>query len=420
MDESLNITFYFPYMEDSGVPVLFYRMANSLAKENSDLRISVIDYENGVMARNLLKLPNLVHIKFEPGKEVTLPTQSILVMQSFVPYYWPKELVLKSYQRLFFWNLHPQNLVPSLLPVPYLRDIPFNNFGVYKFMSNFYPELMTRLREFIKVLIKHKALYFMDSSNLNYTSKYLFHEIEAADFIPVPAEFNINHIDVEDPILEGDILNVGWVGRLCDFKSYILVYTINKLAEIATQITGKKIVFHIVGDGPFMQYIKDNITPVEHIAVIFHGSIAHDKLDEFICKNIDVLTAMGTSALEGAKLAKPTILLDFTFNKVKKDYVFRMLHETKKYDLAHLITEEDFNQGNNSLLDIMKGIISDYGLYAKKAKLYFAENHDIKIVQNIFLDKVQHSTLEYSMINPELFKKGSILQFYNKIRGLDN
>lgn len=419
MDNQESICFYFPYQEDSGVPVLFARMANELAVSCPKIMIYVIDYENGVISRNILKRDNIILIPFNDNIEVSPPENTVLVMQTFLPYYWPKELKLKANTRLFFWNLHPQNLIPSLLPVPYLRQIPFNNFGVFKILTNFYTRLFKRLREYVILLMKTESLYFMDKSNLDYTSKYLSINLVKTDYIPVPVEFDAN-LNTRSEIKNQGELNVGWIGRLCDFKSYILVYTINKLVEIAPRFESIKFKYHIVGNGPFLEYIKKNINTSDFVEVIFHGAIPHNKLNDFLENEIDIVTAMGTSALEGAKLGKPTILLDFSFKEIKRDYLFRLLNETIEFDLAHLVSNSDFQDGNDSLYLIFENIINDYTQYSKLAINYFIQNHDIKNVSQLLVEKIKGASLEYHMINPSVLKKGRILQFYNKLRRLNN
>jgi glycosyltransferase involved in cell wall biosynthesis len=415
-----SLCFYFPYYEDSGVPVLFYRMANKVAQGRRDLIVYVIDYENGAMARNLLPLSNLKLIVFEKNMKVSVPKDSVLIMQTFVPYYWPEELELSNEQRLFFWNLHPQNLIPSLLPIPFLRELPMNNFGIYQFTSVFYKRLFSNLRAYVKLLLDTDSLYFMDKSNLDFTSKYLFIDIENQHYLPVPAvSSEIDVISNEDFLL-GETIHIGWVGRLCDFKSYILVYAINKISEIATRFKDKKFVYHIVGDGPYLEYIKNNIKLSATVSVIFHGSLPHDKLDDFVNNNFDIVTAMGTSALEGAKLGKPTILLDFIFKEVKKDYKFRMLYNTKEFDLAHLITESDYEAGNDSLFGIINEILSDYSLHSNRSLEYFRSNHSIENVSDMLIKKALNSKLVFSMINPSVLKKGIMLRMYNKVRKLEN
>ena len=415
-----SICFYFPYHEDSGVPVLFYRMANAVAQKRLDISISVIDFENGAMARNLLPLSNIHLIAFQKNKKVSPPKGSVLVMQTFVPYYWPNELDLDSDQKIFFWNLHPQNLIPSLLPIPFLRELPMNNFWVYQFCSKFYKNLFSNLRAYVQLLQVKEALCFMDKSNLDFSEKYLFTNIEIQQFLPVPTVSSSVELNFNEKRSLKATINVGWVGRLCDFKSYVLVYTINKLSDISHRFDNKKFVYHIVGDGPFLDYIKNNIKLSENVSVVFHGSMPHNKLDNFINENFDIMTAMGTSALEGAKLAKPTILLDFTFKKIEKDYLFREIHNTVGFDLAHNITSKDYKIGNDTLFEIVNEIILDYPLHALKAFEYYQNNHSIEKVQEVFINKALNTKLAFSMIDPSILKKSKLLRFYNKLRKLEN
>ncbi|MDC1416921.1 hypothetical protein N8130_00080 [Flavobacteriaceae bacterium] len=413
-----SLSFYFPCHEDSGVPVLFYRMANVIARSRPDIFVYIIDFEDGTIARNILALPNINLIVFEKDKKVSLPEESILVMQTFVPYYWPEELDLDSDQKIFFWNLHPQNLIPSLLPIPFLRKLPMNNFQVYRFCSNFYKTLFSNLRAYVQLLQEKEAICFMDKSNLDFTMKYLFTNIEIEQYLPIPVESSTVELNLIGQNSLNDNINVGWIGRLCDFKSYILVYTINKLADISHRFSNKKFVYHIVGDGPFLDYIKSSIKLSKNVSVVFHGSVAHDKLDNFINDNIDIMTAMGTSALEGAKLAKPTILLDFTFKKIEKDYLFREIQNTIGFDLAHEITNKDYVNGNDTLFEILNGIFSDYTLHAQKAFEYYENSHGIDKVQKLFINSALNSKLSFSMIDSELYKKSRLLKIYNKLRKL--
>jgi hypothetical protein len=412
------ICFYFPYLEDSGVPVLFYRMANHIACSNPSIMVSIIDYEDGAMWRNVLNLPNLFKIRFEDGKEVNTPDDCVLVLQAILPYNWPTELVLKSSQRLFFWNLHPQNLIPSLLPIKYFRDFQFYNFSVYIFLSWFFQKLLFDIRSFVDILISNKALYFMDKSNLDLTAKYLFLNIQNRHFIPVPANLHDPKLIIDETKELGEVINFGWIGRLCDFKSYILVYAIKKLNSEASKFKNKKFYFHIVGTGPFEIYIRNEVKDCNYISVLFHGSLAHNEIDNFILNKIDILMAMGTSALEGAKLGIPTFLLDISLKKIHGDYVFRMLYDTKEFDLGHFISNEDFVNNNTSFYDLVNDIIHNYRFHSKKSFEYFFQNHDIENVSNIFLNKAFNTGLIYSMLNPGYFKKPKFLKFYNKLRGL--
>jgi glycosyltransferase involved in cell wall biosynthesis len=412
---SSDLCFYFPYLEDSGVPVLFARMANTLAEKHPGIKVYVIDYINGSIARNIKSLENIILIPYTDDTVTSPPEDAILIMQSFVPYHWPESLAVSPKTRIFFWNLHPKNFIPSLLPITKLRDITFNNFSLYKFIGLFFPFLMRRLRSFVHLLLAHKALAFMDQPNFDMTKKYLFIKNFEPVFIPVPATPPLQTVIKDLKKVDKDHLNYCWVGRICDFKAHILLYTANKLAKAAYD-SGSDITFHIIGDGPDKDYVLSNIIENEKFKIKYAGALPHSELDQYLLDHVDVVAAMGTSALEAAKLGIPTILLDFSYKPIDKDYVFRWLHQTVNYDLGHVISDADSNQNNESLKNMVVSLQKNYEIESEKSLKYFTEHHSIEKVSEKFFHQVNESDLEFDLINPSLLRKPAILEYYYKIR----
>ena len=252
MNKQQHICFYFPYNEDSGVPVLFARLAKNIAVRYPAIKVTIIDYKDGAMSRSIAGYNGISKIEFIDNQVVIPPVDAILVQQSDVPYYWPENLSPENDTRLYFWNLHPRNFLPSLLPVPYIREWPFNNFFIYKKLTLLYPKLLKNLLSYVNLLLKHKALSFMDSANYNTTRKYLFLEDFKNEYLPVPA-YSSQELKKIFNHNVGTAYNYCWIGRICDFKAHILLYTVNKLGEIALdhQI---RIKYLIIGDGPLMGY----------------------------------------------------------------------------------------------------------------------------------------------------------------------
>lgn len=416
MNKPHHICFYFPYKEDSGVPVLFARLAKNITERYPSIKVTIIDYKDGAMSRSIRGHNNIEQIEFVDNQVIIPPSDAILVQQSDVPYYWPENLKPKNDTLLYFWNLHPRNFLPSLLPLPYVREWPFNNFFLYKKIAFLYPTLLGNLFSYVNLLLKHKALSFMDSTNYNTTKKYLFMEEFNREYLPVPAH-SAQELRKKISFNEDIGYNYCWIGRICDFKAHILLYTANKLGEIALdhQI---KINYLIVGDGPLTEYVRSNIVENVFFSVEFCGSVPHSEMDNFLLTKVDVVTAMGTSALEGAKLSIPTILLDVSYKKIEKDYIFRWLYNTKDYDLGHIIDKEDFKRGNDSLKKLVFSVIDDYQLEADKAHLYFNKNHAMDIVTDKFLSFASQSSLTYGMIDEKFYKKPLLLTYYNNLRKL--
>ena len=415
-ESELKLCFYFPYHEVSGVPVLFFRMANELAILNKLIHIYVIDYTDGAIARNLIINSNITLLPFTDGIPISPPVDAILVMQSILPYSIRPELKILPDTKLVFWNLHPDCLVPSLIPLPYLRSLQNKNFKLYSLLARtLYPALIRNLREFTEQAIAKKALWFMDQSNLDKTLKYLFTHISDVDFVPVPA---LGSKLIKANAFPGkEVLNFTWVGRLCDFKSQILMYTIKKLSSLACE---KKIKLHysIIGDGPFRKEISALVLNNDWFTLEMLGSLKPDALDNYLLENTDVLTGMGTSALEGAKLGIPTILLDISYYPVKGDYKFRWLHESKNFDLAHDITENDLEEGNLILKQMIDDLFNNYQALSAKALDYFLQNHEMKNALNKFIFKIKQSEMKFSDINPSLLYKSKVRKTYDILVGL--
>jgi hypothetical protein len=413
----LSYCFYFPYHEDSGVPVLFFRLANVLALKYPEIQVYVIDYENGAMARHLIKAPNITLCIFEDGKDMVPPEDAVLVMQSDVPYYWPKELKPGAHTKLFFWNLHPRNFIPSLLPFPFIRELPYNSFALYKLLVKFYPGTMARIINYVKLLLDNNALYFMDQTNSDYTNKFLFLNYKTPNYLPVPITSPQTEQAISSKKINKKELNFAWLGRICDFKIHILIYTCNKVAVIAEQLQ-VKIKFYIIGDGPFMDYAKQHIIETSFLSVVYCGAIPHSKLADFFLNKVDVVASMGTAALESAVLKIPTILLDFSYKKIDINYKFRWLYDTVNFDLGHEISAQDHDATDESLKSMLIEFIDNYEFISNRTFEYCNNNHMIENIVDRFIDFSSHTKLKFNMLDNHYFKKPLLLKLYNKMRSL--
>jgi len=152
--------------------------------------------------------------------------------------------------------------------------------------------------------------------------------------------------------------------------------------------------------------------------VIFCGALPHEKLEEFLLENVDILTAMGTSALEGCPLFIPVIPVDASYKKIKGDCKYRMLYESKNYELGHIITKKDYVPGNESLKQIVENIINNYQAEGEKTYRYFIENHTIESVVDKFMSRVFQTTLTYGMIDKSYFKKSWALTIHDALHPL--
>lgn len=414
--KNISLCFYFPYKEISGVPVLFSRLINYLSSSHNNYNISLIDYEDGATINNIINKHKINHIIFYDRIKVYAPVDSVLILQSILPYAMRPELVINTKTKILFWNLHPDNLVPILFPFPYLRNFQNKNFDLYaKIIKSFWSKNLRRCQVFVESATYKKGLIFMDSSNKNKTEKYLFLNFLSTEYLPVPALSS--EFKKAKPETISEKLKISWVGRLCDFKYHILAYTINRIYEFSNKFK-TCVVFSIIGDGPFYDELnKLSDRNNQYFELIMLGTINPVELDRTLLNHSDVIVGMGTSALEGAKLGIPTIVLDFSYYTIKQDYKYRWLHDTQNYDLGHDISNDDYLSGNNSIEDMLKLILVEYNVLSQMSLDYFNKYHTISSVSNKLILACNNTEFNFGDIDINLKRKGLTRRLYDKIRG---
>lgn len=413
-----RVYFFFPYMEDSGVPMLFSRVAKWLAGHyGEEYEVFVVDYPDGAMARNLLEADGVKVKEYDDEKDCHIEDDAIIIMQSNNPkLLWPKRLKLSPKTRVFWWTLHIRCLAPSLLPQPF-SDIPFKHHWLYKTCSLFYWKFMHEFAHLVDDMINHGSLFFMDEPNLKEAVKHLPMKHKTVErYLPVPAG------DYDGPLKNNpclDPIRLCWLGRVELEKLPILDYTLKKASEWALK-QKRKVEFYVLGYGQDTDYI-DNLS-VEHEWFKKHKvtPIKVTDINSFLLENVDAMFALATSSLEAAKLGIPTIMLDSAYKPITEDYIYRFVTERKGCELTHVVSKDDFEKGNDSFDQIMDGIINRYFEVGKACRDYFVKNHSLSNVGELLVQLLRKSTFTYDMIDPYLVKPFALWEAYLKIRNRKN
>ena len=184
----MKLSFYFPYHQISGVPVLFANLINTVLSDSLIEKIYIIDYEDGALNKLTEDSPKLKRLYFNDGVKLEVPKDSILVMQSLIPYTIRDELVIKDSVKIFFWNLHPENLVPNFVPIISVNNIITANYKFFKkYIDLIFNKRITNARNFLELCLNKKSLVFMDKTNLyNTCYKLNFSQDKKINFLPVP------------------------------------------------------------------------------------------------------------------------------------------------------------------------------------------------------------------------------------------
>ncbi|CAM3843193.1 hypothetical protein [Polynucleobacter antarcticus] len=378
-----NVYFVFPYRGIGGVPVLFVRIGEYLAKIGL-IRAYFVDYLDGAMAK--MRDPNLSELlAYSDDEFVSIPNKSFVVFQSMTPWSIFPQLKIGSCSHILFWNCHPLNLIPmppGLRPLMQ-RSVSFSRILFKTALKGWHYKVIN----FLEYLISKNAIVFMDENNLRATEEYLQYAIPDPVFFPIPVDvFENSDLENEERKFGmGRPLRLAWVGRIVDFKFHILKRTLLELAAIQASLPFP-IEIKIIGEGEMLSELKEVAGQLKDVKSTFINSIPSDELDIYLVDNVDLLLAMGTSALDGAKLGIPTILLDMSYKEVDSRYHYQWLYRRHGFTLGDIINSSHLSGSCGSLTLRLLELNENFIFHAKRSKEYVLMNHDVKLEANKFLN----------------------------------
>ena len=397
----------------SGVPVLFARLANYISK-NFNYIVQIVDYKDGVMAGMLKSNKKITLIEFKDGQPTETVKDTTVIMQSILPNTIRPELNLYHNTKILFWTLFHYNLVPDFLPVKGLRQFHHNSPFFKGLDSIIKKKYYKNLNLFVRKLHEKSSIYFMDNSTYEITNDALKLNISDPNIIPIcigDAEKNKNQVIKQDK----PTFNVCWVGRIEDFKTSILQYSINQVKRYADK-SREKIQYNVIGYGGDIEKVQSSIDNSEYFTANFIGEMNVNSLNDYLIKNVDLLMSMGTAALEGGKLKIPTILLDASYEEISNDYKFKWLFNSDGSNVAQFIHSTSFENNGQSIDKIIESVTGDQDTLGEKCFMYVKNNHNINSVSNKLIAGVKKASFTWGDINPQLLKKNKIREIYDHYR----
>lgn len=413
----LKIYFCFPCRGVGGVSLLFLRLAEYLTHHEL-AECHLVDYADGYMAR-MCRTPG-VQLEIYADKseyQVIVPPDALVIFQSMTPWSIFPGVNISLSARIIYWNCYPFNLIPLF---PGLRRVMQRNEQFARVILHTVLMLYrAKMRRLVRLMSLKQSLVFMDKTNVATTERYLDLVVDQPVYIPIPVPRSINKTACDER-LNGEFrrngLRVVWIGRIVDFKFFTLLHSLRELDRIQT-ILSMKITVTIVGSGDWQNRLKKEVSNLSKISCVFIDYVAPGELDDFLIRNADLLLAMGTSALEGAKLGIPTLLLDLSHVEVSSNYVFTWLHERTGYDLGGIVSEGYLVDENTSMLDHINELIFDFSSVSHKTLNYFEANHEISNVVKKMLEVISQASCTYGDLQVAgLLERGRIYTMFTKIR----
>mgnify|MGYP006093001565 CR=1 FL=1 len=385
-----HVVFMYPSRNLGGAQLLFARLARYLAEEDV-LDVTVVDYHDGFIRRQLEGVVNVNFINYYPG--VTLPADSVTITALTNLAYLRFMVSAKSLKGDFLlWSLHPKNIEHVI-------------------NSHFRRLFQLRRKKIFKELVElaeSGCIVFMDGCNKFSFEKVLGTKVIAENYLPIPIPIPLPLERSLGSRIQtmGPEISIAWLGRI----SFDKVSAIKKIIEdISLSNYRHNVTFHVVGDGPEMgsvlKYINKKNVKLNHV-----GTLKQPALDQFLINQVDFGISMGTSSLEFAKLKIPVALVDYSLSKIPRSHGYIWLNDTVNFTLGNDVTW-GFSRKmsfDDLVLELSEDMINDVG---SRCFDYVLNNHTLNSVSKKLLEaldikakanrfKVTHVE---SLISPYLF-----------------
>lgn len=412
MGVKAKVVFCFPFRGVGGVSLLFLRVGEDLAARNL-AQVCFVDYADGFLAQH--RRSDLTDfVEYRDNAEVCIPEGSTLILQSITPWSLFPSLRIPATCKVVFWNCHPFNLVPTL--PGFRRQMQANPVLGRAVIATVLRPFLSKMKALVRFMVDRQALVFMDATNVSVTERYLGMSLPAPLFLPVAAQSVTRFKSCVWPTGEPTGLRVAWIGRIVDMKYYILKYALEEMSRVQADLPFP-ITMTVVGSGEALERTRREAERLTRLITRFIDHIPPEELDDFLLNEVDLLLAMGTSALEGARLGVPTILLDVSYGEVTRGYLFTWLYERAGFSLGDLLGAQHFQQGNRSLRVKIDELVADFARVSTRTREYFEANHSVTSVAARLLEIVDRSSCSYgALVQAGLMRPSIAYQVFSTIR----
>jgi hypothetical protein len=238
----------------------------------------------------------------------------------------------------------------------------------------------------ISYLMKSNALFFMDKNGVEELERRKY-SVKKPAYIPIPVEIPAS-LTASKKKSAGKTITVTYVGRDVEWKIFPLKKVIEDCAALQ-EYTFKFIVFCDKSEN-YSRILNMNCS---NVYVNYNEGVYGGDLDNMLCKYADIHFAMGTSALDGAKMGVPTVLLDFSEKEFPDNYRYKFIHHAQGYSLGD--DAVNYKKGKHDLtMEKIVKTISDHESYKKlqhECYGYVKENHSLQNISSLLVNACSHT-----------------------------
>gem|GEM_PF-2289947 len=402
-----KLIFCFPYRGAGGVNMMFMRLASHLHRQG--VQVALVDYEDGAMATG--KDRDIELIPYFDDRPVLIPIDAIIVFQSMTPWSIFPSLRIAPETNLFFITTLPANFYP-VLP-GFLRNKMYEGGTIAKF---FWHTLLRNeygiAKRFLDLIESKNAHAILDTDIVCNLKQSLGAALPQPKLLPLFSDDTHSNGFLGKTRLNTDVLTLGWVGRLADFKITILNRVLLDAYEYASAHS-QKIEFTVVGSGEYETLLAD--LKSDFFTIVKIPSVTPAELNGFLLK-LDMLFAMGTTALEGAKLGVPTVRLDYSYSKIPEGYRYKFFHEIQGYSMGERIDSDCFRNGTHLFKDIMCVLRDGREELSQKGYDFYHAHHTIANSARLLMEYIGGSSLRWKDLSERGLLNSFLFDFWKNLR----
>lgn len=207
------------------------------------------------------------------------------------------------------------------------------NLFVYKVLA--FP-LRILGKKLLSSLLSDRAVIFTDEVGMYADVQCLKFKPTNINDLIFPIAVDVQY-DIPRPVFPHRPRRFMWIGRVDkDFKVLPLLRAIRDVSSALNRgVLQGEIEFTIIGAGDGDELVRKEIALTADINFKWKDEVKLSDLPDMLTKNVDVLIAMGTSALEGARCGIPTVIVQpFSHHKQEPELPYRWIHQTVGHSLG--------------------------------------------------------------------------------------
>lgn len=244
-------------------------------------------------------------------------------------------------------------------------------------------------KKILKLICENNAFFFIDYMGKSLVEKRLNYKIDASHYLPIPIEIPQN-IARKKRVKSN--ITISYVGRSVIWKMNPVIKVLSDLIELNDK---RNIKLNLVCDdiSTFKNFIQQQIQLPKNISIQYYEKLSLEELNNILTES-DMHFAMGTSALDGAKLGIPTILIDASYNQFPSDYRYRWIYESDDLNLGIVLNYNTFTTtGIHTISEVLDSAIKFSDAIGEKCKYYAETHYDINNVSKKILEYKKTATL---------------------------